>query len=214
MKKLILTLKILTTTILIFASNSITIADNAYQRFHLPKGVSLEIPKSFLLLSDNEKIDITAFAESLYDDEYKLNVLNFAANHYDSEGNTDALVNIRFYPNNPYSQMHPKVLRYLDDELKELELSTMNEMYNSTNSIPGMKIIQWNGVSVQEIGGLVAVVTDYRRSIKGDSSRVRLIMFHNLKDSFHMTVSYDDKENNSFMLKGIINQIIKSLQVK
>ena len=201
---------ILTTTVLLCTG---VFAGEAHKRLYLQKGISLEIPRSFQLLSDNKKIDLTAFADTLYDDGPRLNVLNLAANHYDDEGHTDSLVNLRFYPKNPYSQMHPKVLRYLDDELKELELSTMKEIYNSTNSIPGMKITEWNGVSVQEIGGLMAVVTDYRRSIKGDSSRVRLIMFHNLKDSFHMTISYDDKEDDSFMLKAITDGIVNSLSV-
>ena len=181
----------------------------AYQKINLPKGISLDIPKSFQFLSENKKIDLTAYANSIFDDGINLNVLSFAANHYDSNGKTDALVNLRFYPDNEFSQSLPRMLEDSPNDLKLIEKTMKDELHSSP-----VKIIQWNGVYIRNIAGLKAVVTDYRRlSHNGESGRVRLMMFHNSKDSFHMTASYDDKKNDSFMLESIIEKIIKSLRV-
>ena len=189
--------------------SSVSSAYSAYQKINLPKGVSFEIPKSFQFLSENKKIDITAYANSNYADGINLEVLSFAANHYGSNEKTDAIVNLRFYPDNEFSQSLPRMLEESPNDLGPFEQMVKDEFFGGP-----IKILQWNGVYIRDIAGLKAIVTDYRRLLNGESGRVRLMMFHNSKDSFHMTASYDDKKDDSFMLESMIEKIIKSLRVE
>ena len=193
-----------------------SIGEGAYVTVHLPKGISLDVPRNWVSLSNNEKIDLTAFAEAaaegIIDLEDELEILHFAANYHNKEGKTEALVNLRYYPDNKLTQKDVKEEMY---DLIIAMADTQNEsnMRKLLDNV-GLKVLEWKGMRKESIGGLIAIVTEYRRTGSfADSGRVRLMMFNNGKDSFHMTVSYDDKKYNSFMLEAITDKIVRSLSI-
>jgi len=203
--------------IFLLLTTTVSVGEGAYVTVHLPKGISIDVPRNWVSLSNSEKIDLTAFAEAAVDGivdlEGELEILHFAANYYNKEGETEALVNLRYYPDSELSQKDVEDMPDLVIATTDMQLE--RNMRKMIKKIGGKsKILEWKGLRKERIGNLIAVVTEYRRSnIFGASGRVRLMMFHNEENSFHLTVSYDDKNHNSFMLKAITDKIINSLTV-
>jgi len=202
--------------IFLLLTTTVSVGEGVYVTIHLPKGISFDVPKNWILLSNNEKVDLAAFSEAIVDEEFgpgeEFEALHFAANYYNKEGKTEALVNLRYYPDNQLSQKDVKDESY-NLVMGIIDIQNENIMHKVLNKA-GLKVIEWKGARKEIIGGLTAIVTEYRRTGPyGNPGRVRLMMFNNGKDSFHMTVSYDDKKHNSFMLKAITNKIINSLKV-
>ncbi len=189
--------------------------ESAYVAVHLPKGISIDIPRNWTSLSNDEKIDIAASQavfEGVIDLENEFEILHFAANYHNREGETEALVNLRYYPDSKLSQ------KDIEEDVYDLIMAVADiqneDIMRKALGKAGLRIIEWKGVRKETIGGLTAIVTEYRRSgYSGAPGRVRLMMFNNGRSSFHMTVSYDDNKHNSFMLKAITNKIINSLRV-
>jgi hypothetical protein len=202
--------------ILLLSSVTTSFGQSIYVTVQLPKGISIDIPRNWIALSNNEKIDLSAFSEAItkgiVDLDWGFEILHFAANYYNKQGLTEALVNLRYYPDSELSQKDVEDMSDLIIEITDMQMERdMRKMLKKA----GSSILEWKGFRKERIGNLIALVTEYRRrSPLGGSGRVRLMMFHNEESSFHMTVSYHDKKHNSFMLKAITDKIISSLSVK
>jgi len=208
--KAIINMKKLLLLILFLFASTITIAESNYKSISLPKGVSIDLPINWQVISNNQRITLDAFVETLLD--YEVSDLPFAANYYNDNSVVEALVNIRYYPWIEATQEDvifatPEEVQSVDDELHKGMLLAMKQ-------IDG-KILSWNGTEKERINGIVALVTDYRRysGLTKSNARVRLVRVLNGHQSFTLTVSYVDTIPNNFMLKGITNRIIESLSL-
>jgi hypothetical protein len=204
-------MKKLLVLILFLFAGTISIAGSNYKTISLPKGVSIDLPINWQVISNNERITLDAYVETLFDPLDS--ELPFAANYYNDNDEIDALVNIRYYPSEVVTQENvinmftPDVLRAMDDVLYKSSTLTMKKING--------KILSWNGSKKKRIKDTVALVTDYRRSsgLPKSNVRVRLVRVLNGNKSFTLTVSYVDNKKSSFMLKEITNRIIESLSL-
>ncbi len=202
--------KLLLLILFLFAS-TIAIAASNFKTIGLPKGVSIDLPINWQVISNNQRITLDAYVETLFDPLDS--ELPFAANYYNDDDEIDALVNIRYYPSEVVTQENvinmftPDVLRAMDDVLYKSSTLTMKKING--------KILSWNGSKKKRIKDTVALVTDYRRSsgLPKSNVRVRLVRVLNGNKSFTLTVSYVDNKKSSFMLKEITNRIIESVSL-
>jgi len=201
--------KVLLLILFLFAS-TIAIAASNFKTIGLPKGVSIDLPINWQVISNNQRITLDAYVETLF--EPLDSDLPFAANYYNDNSVVEALVNIRYYPWIEATQEDvifatPEEVQSVDDELYKGMLLAMKQI--------GGKILSWNGTKKDRINGIAVLVTDYRRysGITKSNARVRLVRVLNGHQSFTLTVSYNDAIQSSFMLKGITNRIIESLSL-
>jgi len=204
-------MKKLLVLILFLFAGTISIADSNYKTISLPKGVSIDLPINWQVISNNERITLDAYVETLFDpldSEFP-----FAANYYNDNDEIDALMNIRYYPREVVTQENvinmftPDVLRAMDDVVHKGIMLAMPKA--------NLKMLSWNGTKKKLIKDTVALVTDYRRyeGLSKSNARVRLVRVLNGNKSFTLTVSYVDNKKSSFMLKEITNRIIESLSL-
>ena len=204
-------MKKLLVLILFLFAGTISIAGSNYKTISLPKGVSIDLPINWQVISNNERITLDAYVETLFDPLDS--ELPFAANYYNDDDEIDALVNIRYYPSEVVTQENvinmftPDVLRAMDDVVHKGIMLAMPKA--------NLKMLSWNGTKKKLIKDTVALVTDYRRSsgLPKSNVRVRLVRVLNGNKSFTLTVSYVDNKKSSFMLKEITNRIIESLSL-
>lgn len=204
-------------TVLVMAlAANITIAhatDN-FARVSLPKGVSIELPKNWVVLSGNQRITLDSAVESGLDlsgIEQEVSELPFAANYYDDKGNTLGILNIRYYPQLDFTQADAQAANAQD--VKDLDAALKENMISSMKAF-NMKVASWAGTEKTFINGITVFLTEYRRqALKGSGEfRVRLVRVLAGDKSFTLTVSY--REAASFLLKPITDRIINSLNLE
>lgn len=199
--------------VIIFAVHGVASATDNFARVKLPKGVSIEIPKNWVVLSNNQRITLDSFVESGLDlsgIEQERSELPFAVNYYNDKGNTLGILNVRYYPQLELTQAdarsaHAQDVRELDAALKENMTPSM-KAFNMTGT-------SWAGTQKSIINGITVFITEYRRkSLKGSGEfRVRLIRVLAADKSFTLTVSYH--EAASLLLKPITDKIINTLNI-
>ena len=201
--------KLLLLILFLFAS-TIAIAESNFKTIGLPKGVSIDLPINWQVISNNQRITLDAYVETLF--EPLDSDLPFAANYYNDNSVVEALVNIRYYPWIEVTQRD--ILNATSEEVQYLDSEIYKNILLSMKQVDG-KILSWNGTEKERFNGIVTLVTDYRRysGLSKSNARVRLVRVLNGHQSFTLTVSYDDTIPNSFMLKGITNRIIESLSL-
>ena len=183
-------------------------ADSNYKTINLPKGVSIDVPINWQVMSNNQRITLDAYVESLYepiDSDFP-----FAANYFNEYGKVDALLNIRYYP---WIEINQKdVINATSDEVLYLDSVLQENIALSMKSVDG-NILSWKGTKKKYINGTMTLITEYRRysGISGTNARVRLVRVIDGNNSFTLTVSYNDTLQSSFMLEGITNRIIESI---
>lgn len=195
------------------ASSPLASATGNFVTVTLPRGVSIELPRNWVVLSNNQRITLDTFVESGLDlsgIQTPPSELPFAANHYDDRGRTLAIFNIRYYPELGLSQADARAATSQD--VKELDSGLKENMIKEMQAL-GMSITSWSGTTKAEINGITTFVTDYRRaSLRGAGTfRVRLVRVFAGNESFTLTVSY--LESASVLLQPITDRIIKSLKL-
>lgn len=192
--------------ILAFVTCSAWSASN-FIRVPLGKGASIEVPKNWVVLSGNQRTTIDAFVEAKGYRQTESS-LNFAANLYDDRGKTLALVNARFYPDNPITQAEAKQVTPAD--LKEIDVE-MRKAAETPLKAMGVKMLNWYGSKMQVVNGLYALVHEHQHSGAGDAgvTRVRGVRVWRSPRSFTVTLSY--RERDAVMLLPIIDYMTKSL---
>ncbi|MBN8733766.1 MAG: hypothetical protein J0L64_24740 [Acidobacteria bacterium] len=115
---------------------SFGVAAQPFVTVQLPKGVSLELPKNWVVLSKNQRITLDSSVSSRLDlsgIEHGSSDLPFAANCYDDRGNVIGIMNIRYYPDLDVTQddarmLSPSDIEELDSTLKaELVVRVAND---------------------------------------------------------------------------------------
>ena len=179
-----------------------------FVRVPLGKGASIEVPKNWVVLSSNQRTTIDTFVEAK---GYRLTeaTLNFAANLYDDRGKTIALVNARFYPDNPITQAEAKQVTPAD--LKGIDVE-MRKVAETPLKAMGVRMLNWYGSNMRVINGLHVLVHEQQNSGVGDSgvTRVRGLRVWKSPHSFTVTLSY--LERDAAMLLPIIDYMVNSLR--
>ena len=179
-----------------------------FVRVPLGKGASIEVPKNWVVLSGNQRTTIDTFVEAK---GYRLteSTLSFAANLYDDRGKTMALVNARFYPDNPITQA--KARQVTSTDLREIDVE-MRKVAEAPLKAMGVRMLNWYGSKMQVINGLHVLVHEHQHSGAGDAgvTRVRGVRIWRSPRSFTVTLSY--RERDATMLLPIIDYITNSLR--
>lgn len=179
-----------------------------FVRVPLGNGASIEIPKNWVVLSGNQRTTIDTFVEAK---GYKQteSTLNFAANLYDERGKTMALVNVRFYPDNPITQTEARQVTASD--LKEIDVE-MKNVAEAPLKAMGVSMTNWFGSKMQVINGLYVMVHEHQHSGIRDNglTRVRGLRVWRSPRSFTVTISYRERE--AIMLLPIVNYMTNSLR--
>jgi len=187
-------------------------AVNNFVPVRLPHGGYVELPRNWEVLSENQRITLDSWLQSRNESASIFDAssdFSFAANHYDETGKTDAIMNVRYYPDSSVTQADARTasetdIRALDTELRDGILQA--------SKIYGFSILTWHGTFRQEINGVTVFITEYGRSpLKNNGNfKIRLARVFRGGDSFTLTVSY--REDQEFLLRPICNRIISSLR--
>ena len=185
-----------------------------FVKIRLPNGVSIDLPRNWIVLSGNQRITLDTAVESALDlsnRPHSKSSLPFAANYYTDDKRTAAMVNVRYYPDLTLTQNDANATTSQD--VKELDEALRQNVPAGFGSI-GMRLISWNGTHKTKINGLIVFVTEYERgSIKSTGNfRVRLIRVFLSNRSFTLTVSYLVSQEP--LLRLITDRIIRSLVIK
>jgi hypothetical protein len=200
--------------VLMFMIQGVAFATHNCVRIDLPKGVSIELPKNWVVLSGNQRITMDSAVESALDlsgIKQEGSELPFAANCYDDQGSTIGILNIRYYPQLELTQADARSanaqdVRGIDAVIKENIITSMKSVNTAVTS--------WAGTQKTSINGITVFITEYKRtSLKGSGElRVRLVRVLAADKSFTLTVSYH--EAASLLLKPITERIISSLSLE
>jgi hypothetical protein len=177
-------------------------------RIPLGKGASIEVPRNWVVFSNKKLITLDAFVEAK---GYKLteSSLTFAASLYDDKKKTIALINVRFYPDNPITQA--EVRQVTSNDLRELDVELKKIISTSLNTM-GIRMENWFGTKMQNINGLYVLVHEHQQNnFSGDDlTRVRGIRVLRSPRSFTVTISHRERE--AVILLPIVEYITKSLR--
>ena len=193
------------------AVHTMAFATDNFVKVSLPKGVSIELPKNWVVKSDNQRITLDSAVESGLDSfgiEQEGSELSFAANYYDDKGNKQGILNVRYYPLLELTQADARSVSA--QEVSELDAALKESMIPPMKKF-GMVITSWAGTQKITINGITVFLTEYRRSsVDGIGEfRVRLARVLDANKSFTLTVSYHE---SSVLLKPITDRIIKLTQ--
>ena len=189
------------------------LASNNFIRVQLPKDVSIELPRNWIVLSNNQRFTLDTAVETFLDLTSVAplhSIFSFAANYYDDSGRVAAITNIRYYPDIDLSQNDSRAATASD--LQELDAALEGSLLQGM-SASGMKIIEWEGTKKVSIGSLIAFQSEYyRQSVQSsDIFRVRLVRVFANERSFTLTVSY--LVSDILILEKITDHIIASLRM-
>lgn len=196
---------------LVFFFNT-TYASGNYVSIRLPKGVTVELPRNWTVLSNNQRITLDSWVQAKTEANRVANAsseLAFAANYYDEQNSTAGMFNIRYYPNLDVSQPDANAAGTAD--IKELD-AVLRQNIVPGIEMSGSRLLAWFGTTKLSINGTSAFITEYRRSSpQGGVFRVRLVRIFNGQKSFTITVSY--REDQEFFLRAICDRIISSIRI-
>jgi hypothetical protein len=183
-------------------------AASNFMRVPLGKGASIEVPKNWIALSGNSRTTLDAYVESKGYRQTEAD-LTFAATLYDEHKKTIAMVNARFYPDNPMTQAMTRPLTVA--ELKQLD-AELRQSTEVSLKATGMRMLNWRGSKIQVIKGLHVFVHENRNSGRGDSGAVivRALRVWNSPRSFTVTLAY--REKDSKLVLPIVDYMTQSLR--
>jgi len=186
-------------------------AEENFALIRLPKDITVELPKNWLIHSRSDKITIDAAAQSIAEKLKMFDAsseLSFAAG-YIFAGRSASLFNIRYYPNLNFTQ---RDANQFDDASVEALDELIHENIIKAGEASSYSVPVWKGTVKREINGRTAFVTEYhRRLTKNDGDFVvRLIRFFDGPSSFTITISY--RKSLEGVLRPICDHIIQSIK--
>jgi hypothetical protein len=185
------TLTLFSTVLTLYLVIGIAEANRNFVKIHLLHGVSVELPKNWIVLTKNKRITLDSWVESKTETIGELlpsTDLGFAANYYDDSGKTAAIFNIRYYPEQSLAQTDSNAATETD--IKELDDVIRTGMVTSMEKF-GFRLLSWAGTKKQSINGIPAFITEYAREAhhSGNTFRVQLVRVLNAERSFTITLS-------------------------
>jgi hypothetical protein len=191
---------------------SSVVASNNFIPIQFPYGVTVDLPRNWYGISNNQLITLDAFVQSILEEKGRGSTgrLVYGANYYDDRRKTAGIFNIRFYSNLDITQSEASAVNY--EDILELDAEIRKSLESSMDSL-GTRLLAWLGTTKRSINDVTAFVTEYRRSskVQAGSFHVRLVRVFNSHKSFTITISY--REDQKFLLKPICDRIIGSLRL-
>lgn len=130
---------------------------------------SFEVPASWKVLADNRlgAVNRTTPAEAA-------DVL-FQANDYDARGEVTGQVQLRLYPTSSLNQQAirdftPLEIADTSETMRDSMQASMAASREPGSRVPAMTLLRWDGVRVQDVGGVAVLVSGYVRSNFGHAS--------------------------------------------
>jgi hypothetical protein len=180
-----------------FSLTPVSASDN-FVKISLPKGVSIELPKDWVVLFQDQRITIETMVGSsldLTDIEHKYSDSTFTAESY-KNGNAVGVIQMRYAPNsltqNALRKATPQFVNEWDTILKESIAKSVKDS--------GISILSWEGTKKITINGITAFVTEnHIKTEKGSGTfRVRRLFVPAGNRTFYLAVSY--LEGESFLV--------------
>jgi hypothetical protein len=180
----------------------------------LPRGVSVDVPRNWKAISNNNRITLDTSVHARLDlsnlPGSNASELPFAANLYDDSGKVISLMNVRYYPEMEITQA--EVQQAGRDDIDQLD-KALHATMDKAGAASGFRIVQWHGTTKRPMNGKSYFETEYTRSglnLPGNT-RVRLLRLLDGPGSFTLTVSY--YEPQAYLLRPISERMITSLRV-
>lgn len=183
---------------------------NSYVIVHLPRNVSIELPRNWVVISNNQRTTLDASVIARQGNAGIANFrsdLAFAANYYDDGGRTAGIVNVRYYPQQTVTQADARNASAA--EVRELDALLQQELQKGV-ALSGSRLLAWQGTSKNSINGLIVFLSSYRRSSPNGVFQVRLVRVLDAGRSFTLTISY--REDQAYFLQPISDYVIRSLR--
>lgn len=148
-------------------TNQLAIADDSnYQRLYLKEGISIEVPRHWLVHSDMEKKNFGAASEA---------GIKGAGINYDTAEGTASLLAVSALPMPTGAKIRITVVRPLrfsgadlraatTKDLKEIQAELAAEMSQAMKAIGGPQLLDLKVPQVVTIGGQSAFFIEYRRT--------------------------------------------------
>lgn len=196
--------------LLAVAAPTLSMAASPYLVVPLPRGVTVELPRNWRVISDNQLVTLDAAVkaqtESATASAPSNSELPFAANYHDDRGAVAAMFNIRYYPDKTLTQ----------NDAREVDLAELDQELRGGLRVgaeaSGGKVLQWLGTQRIQLGDIVALVTEYTAtSSRKIPFRYRLVRVLNGSKSFTIMVAY--REDAAELLRPICDRIVRTIRV-
>lgn len=194
---------------LIWAGQSV--ADTNFVKIHLQNGVTVELPKNWKVASDNKRVTLDTWKESVLEARKLSDVDNempFAANYYDDRGETEGSFVIRYYPKLEITQ--DEAIAGGTAFIKELDAG-VRQNFTTGLEAAGGQLVAWLGTTRKTINESTYFVSENRQiSPRGVGIRGYLVRSLNAGKSFTIIMSY--REDREYFLRPICDRIISSIR--
>jgi hypothetical protein len=177
---------------------------------NLPRNVTVTLQSNWVRFTDDSRSSLDrAVIDSLgrHGLSYTTSDLSFAANLYDGAGTVVAMFNIRYYPDQTFTQAEVKGLSNIDIGEVDKALRSEIEEVASTLKRP---ILTWGGTARSYVNEYCTLLTEYQRPSPNGAFRVRLLRVLDGPNSFTITVSTRTDAGES--VKATMDDIIHSLR--
>ena len=174
------------------------------------KGITVDLPRNWSVMSDNQRITLDTWKESVLE-AHRLsdieNGLPFAANYYDDRGETAGTFAIRIYPSIVVTQSEAATADSLF--IKELD-EGVRENFTKGYEASGGQMVAWLGTTKKSINDSVYFISESRQlSPLGAGIRGILVRYLNAEKSFTIIITY--REDQEYFLRPICDKIISSI---
>ena len=201
-------IRLIILTILLTAN--IAFAQSSFVTLALPQNVSIEVPRNWIVATQNTRMTMEAFADSI-GVKMDANYLGFYAESYDQRNMRVASLNLIYLPTSP--PLSQSMLRSFSQAKIADLLNGVKEQINQAIKSVGGKLLTWDKPKKVEINGITLVEFGYTIIVpttgEGVVKMKTLHMFSGPK-SFKLTVGY--AENWARIYEPITNHIINSLK--
>ncbi len=188
-------------------------------RLKLPRGVSLELPRNWTILSKDERsalkeamnVGASEREQAFVDAE-----LSFAAKLVDAEGRTLAFLNVRYFPgagSNPQAMSQASLTSLSAQDLATLDQESRAEARQALAG-SGTTLTSWGGTSRIEVSGVLGFQREFVRPASDgvEPLLVRIQRFPLGERTFSITTTIPVSAQQ--LAGPICDEILQSLQVE
>jgi len=186
-------------------------AQSSFVSLPLPQNVSIELPKNWIVATENTRITAEAFAESL--GGHKNTDLKFLAESYDQQNHRIANVNVVYLPNAP--PLSQSELRAFTQSEFESNTKGLQGQINEVIKKVGGRLLSWEKPKRVEINGVTLMELGYSTIVPSTGEgvfKVKMLHMFAGPKSFKLTIGYS--VDRALVLEPITNHIINSLKQK
>lgn len=183
-------------------------------RLKLPRGVSLELPRNWTILSKDERVALNEAVSSKAGNSSSAE-RSFVAQLTDTKGQKRAIVNVRYHPetkDTPGAVTQEAVRGLSEAELEELGQRMNTGMRPALESVGG-ELVRWDGLCRVKVNGVWVLRVDCVQRQQGDEDAmvVRVDRYPLVEQSCSVSISYRVSEEQA--LRPVCDRISQSVRV-